>query len=369
LRVDARAGDGESPEAAARHARYRAIAALMTPADCLLTAHHQDDQAETLLLQLLRGAGPHGLAAMPELAAFAGARHARPLLGFTREQLHEYARREGLRWIDDPSNLDRGFDRNFLRVAVMPLLRERWPAAARTLTRGAAHQAEAVRLLDALAAQDVRQCRDEGQAPAGDRALRISSLLALDEARQRNALRYWLKTSGYALPDAARLAQLQQTLLHAAPDREPEIHWNGVTVRRFRGRLYASPSRTTVDAGMALSWDAARPLHLPDGTVLRAVPTRGAGVKAALCRAQGVVVRYRQGGEECRPAPLAATRPLKKLLQEAAVPPWDRERLPLIYVGGRLAAVAGYWICAPCQASADEEGICFEWRRAGEAPS
>lgn len=367
LRVDAHAGDGESPEAAARDARYRAIAELMTPEDCLLTAHHQDDQAETLLLQLLRGAGPHGLAAMPELAAFAGARHARPLLGFTREQLNDYARRQGLHWIDDPSNLDRGFDRNYLRVTVMPLLRERWPAAARTLARGAAHQAEAARVMDALAAQDVRQCRDEGQTPAGDRPLRISSLLALDTARQRNALRYWLKSSGYSLPDAARLAQLQKTLLHAAPDRQPEVHWDGVKVRRFRGRLYASPPHDAVDAGVALSWDAVHPLRLPDGTVLRAVAARGVGVKAALCRAQGVVVRYRRGGEECRPAPHAATRPLKKLLQEATVPPWDRERLPLIYVGGRLAAVASYWICAPCHAGADEEGIRFEWQRGDEA--
>ena len=149
LRVDARGSLGESPEAAARHARYRALASLMQAGDCLLTAHHQDDQAETLLLQLLRGGGPHGLAAMPALSPFAAGMHARPMLTFSREELRRYAQRHALQWIDDPSNADSGFDRNYLRNSVMPVLRERWPAVARVLARGAGHQAEAAQLLAA----------------------------------------------------------------------------------------------------------------------------------------------------------------------------------------------------------------------------
>jgi len=351
LRIDARPETGESPEAAARHARYRAIAALMTDGDCLLTAHHQDDQAETLLLQLLRGGGPHGLAAMPAVAAFAAGIHARPLLSFSRAELRDYARQQRLQWIDDPSNVDTGFDRNYLRESVMPLLRERWPALARVLSRSAIHQAEAAQLLDDLAAEDLQHCRLE------DHSLSIAALSALNAARQRNTLRYWLKGLGFKLPDTMRLAQLQQDVLHAAPDRRPEVQWEGVTVRRYRDRLYASRPQPPPDSALVMPWDIDRALRLPDGTTLSAVPVRGEGVKTALCRQQPVTVRYRQGGEECQPGPRAATRPLKKLLQEAGVPPWEREMLPLIYVGDRLAAVAGYWVCAPCQASDGEDGL------------
>jgi tRNA(Ile)-lysidine synthase len=357
LYIDARGGAGESPEAAARHARYRAFAGLMQAGDCLLTAHHQDDQAETLLLQLLRGGGPHGLAAMPELSAFAAGLHARPLLAFPREELRSYAQRHALQWLDDPSNADSGFDRNYLRNVVMPSLRRRWPAAVRALARGAGHQAEAAHLLDFLAAEDMRRCE------AADRTLRISELLTLDAARQRNVLRYWLKSLGFKLPDTVRLAQVQQVLLHAAPDRSPEVRWEGVAVRRYRDHVYALAPHAAVYVNTVLPWNLAQALLLPDGSSVIAVPSHGDGVKSALCQQQAVTVRYRHGGEECQSAPRGATRPLKKLLQETGVPPWERERIPLIYVGERLAAVAGYWVCAPCRARADEEGIAFEWRR------
>ena len=332
LRVDAQAKVGESPEAAARHARYRAFADLIKAGDCLVTAHHQDDQAETLLLQLLRGGGPHGLAAMPEVSTFAEGLHARPLLAFSQEELRHYARQHRLQWIDDPSNADTGFDRNYLRKTVMPLLHERWPAVARVLSRSATHQAEAAQLLDVLAEEDMRHCLEE------ENTLRISSLLVLDEARQRNVLRYWLKDMGFKLPDTVRLAHLQQELLHAEADRSPMIHWEGVVVRRYRDHLYARPPEPAADSAVILSWDVDQALHLPNGDTLSAVPVQGEGVKAALCRSRPVTVRYRQGGEECRPGPQAANRPLKKLLQEADVPPWERERIPLIYVGERLAA-------------------------------
>lgn len=357
LQVDARGGGGESPEAAARHVRYRALAGLMRSGDCLLTAHHQDDQAETLLLQLLRGGGPHGLAAMPALSAFAAGMHARPLLGFSRRDLRDYAQGHALQWIDDPSNADSGFDRNYLRNSVMPSLRERWPAVARVLARGAGHQAEAAQLLDELAAEDLRGC------DATEDSLRLSALLALDAARQRNVLRYWLKSLGFKLPDTVRLAQVQHELLHAAPDRSPEVRWEGVVVRRYRDRVYAVTPQVLMDNETIIPWDPAQALTLPDGSSLLAVTSTGEGIKRALCRQQAVTVRYRRGGEECQIAPHAVTRPLKKLLQEAGVPPWERERIPLIYIGEQLAAVAGHWVCAPCRAAENEEGIVFEWCR------
>jgi tRNA(Ile)-lysidine synthase len=322
-----------------------------------LTAHHQDDQAETLLLQLLRGGGPHGLAAMSEVCAFAAGRHARPLLAFPREELRGYALRHGLHWIDDPSNNDSGFDRNYLRHNVMPALRTRWPATARVLTRSAVHQAEAAQLLDALARQDLQACRAE------DNGLAIGSLSALDAARQRNVLRYWLKDLGFNLPDTVRLDQVQRELLQAAADRSPEVEWQGVVVRRYRDRLYAMAPRAAVDSGSVLLWDLTHPIALPDGGSLMAVPSMGNGIKSSLCSEQALTVRFRRGGESCQIAARGVTRSLKKLLQEAGVPPWERDCIPLIYVGERLAAVAGYWVCAPCQADEDEPGISFEWRR------
>lgn len=357
VKIDARAAMGESPEAAARHARYRAFAGLMEERDCLLTAHHQDDQAETLLLQLLRGGGPHGLAAMPDVCAFAAGRHARPLLAFPRRELRRYAQRHALRWIDDPSNLDSGFDRNYLRNSVMPALRERWPAVSRVLSRGAGHQAEAAQLLDGLAAEDLHRC----EAP--DHTLCIGALMALDAARQRNVLRYWLKGLGFKLPDSVRLSQVQRQVL-SAPDRSPQVEWDGVVVRRYRDHLYAAAPQPRVDSHTVLAWDLRRALPLPDGSRLVAVPSQGKGIKSALCWERTVTVRYRRGGEVCHIAGRGVTRPLKKMLQEAGVPPWERQRIPLIYVGEQLAAVAGHWLCAPCQADAGEEGISFEWRSA-----
>jgi tRNA(Ile)-lysidine synthase len=360
LRVDARGSVGESPEAAARNARYRALAGLMQAGDCLLTAHHQDDQAETLLLQLLRGGGPHGLAAMPALSPFAAGVHVRPLLSFSRRELRDYAQRHALQWIDDPSNANSGFDRNYLRNSVMPVLHERWPAVARVLARGAGHQAEAAQLLDELAAEDLHRCA------AAEHSLRLSALLVLDAARQRNVLRYWLKSLGFKLPDTVRLAQVQHELLHAAPDRSPEVSWEGVVVRRYRDRVYALAQQAIVDDGAIIAWDLAHALALPDGSRLLAIPSSGQGIKRALCQQQAVTVRYRRGGEECQIAPRGFTRSLKKLLQEAGVPPWERARIPLIYIGEQLAVVAGYWVCAPCRAAEDEEGIAFEWHRAAQ---
>ena len=270
--------------------------------------------------------------------------------------MRAYAETQGLRWIEDPSNADTGFDRNFLRGAVMPLLRERWPAAVRVLTRGAAHQAEAARLLDALAAQDLAACRVEQPA-----CLSIPALLQLDAARQRNVLRYWLKALGFNLPDSARLAHVQHDVLHAGRDRLPVVKWAGAELRRYRDRLYALRPQAAVDVRTMLDWDLRAPLPLPDGALLSAHPAHGQGVKAALC--DGVIsVRFRRGGEHCRIAPRGPSRPLKKLLQEQGVPPWRRERIPLLYVGERLAAVADRWVCAPFHAGADERGICFEWR-------
>ncbi len=356
--VDARPRVDESPEAAARRARYAALAEILAPGECLLTAHHQDDQAETLLLQLLRGAGPHGLAAMPTAALFGSGAHVRPLLDFSRAQLVEYAREHDLRWIEDPSNFQVHYDRNHLRHQVWPSMTARWPAAARTLTRAAAHQAEAAQLLDDLAAEDyVRIATDDGAT------LSLSEWRELSAPRQRNVMRYWIKRRDLPLPDTTRLLEAQHELLQAGPDRMPCITWPGAELRRYRDYIYALRPVPAVDTNSVWQWEMRAPLTLAAGTRLRAVLSEGVGVRAAACRGKTLTVRYRQGGEQCRPTPRGVTRTLKHLLQDCAVPPWERERQPLIYIDDALAAMVGVCVCAPFHAQAGEVGVTFMLER------
>jgi len=221
---------GESPEARARAARYRLLADALSEGEVLLTAQHEDDQVETVLLMLLRGAGMAGLAAMPEVAPFARGSLARPLLTRSRAELVAWVRRQGLACLDDPSNADEAFDRNFLRLRVLPVIRERWPAAATTVSRTARHAAEAQRLLEALAQADV------GAARHGE-SLAASSLRALPPDRRRNALRFWITSRGFVLPPTARLREMAGPLLAARADAHPSVAWPGARVELHTGLL------------------------------------------------------------------------------------------------------------------------------------
>jgi tRNA(Ile)-lysidine synthase len=347
-------GPGESLEAAAREARYRALAASMSPGDAVVSAQHRDDQAETVLLQLLRGSGPAGLAAMPGQAPLGPGLLLRPLLGFPRAALEDWARDAGLDWVDDPSNADPRFDRNFLRREVIPLLRTRWPALDRTLARSAAHCAEARSLIDALAAEDMAALRRP------DGGLSAAPLQELGPQRARAALRRWIADQGGATPDAARLDRILGEVVPAAPDRSPRVHWSGVEVRRFRGTLYL----TGVEApapDAELVWDGRSPLPLPGGGTLHAEPGR-AGLDPAAWADAPLRVRFRRGGERCRPRGRAHSQSLKRLFQERDVPPWVRARVPLVYAGDRLAAVGDLWVCEPFFTEAPQ-GVALRWER------
>lgn len=358
LRVDADALPGQSPEAAAREARYRAVATLMSAGDVLLTAHHRDDQAETLLLQLLRGSGPRGLAAMPVVASFAAGTHIRPLLDVSRNDLLEYAQASGLQWVEDSSNADVRFDRNFLRAEILPRLHSRWPAMADTLSRSARHCAEAAELLESLAVQDLRSL--DGSDPT---CLSISALRAWPPSRCRNVLRHWLRTLHLPLPSSAHLQRIMHDVLAARADANPVVHWPGAEVRRYRDYLYAMSPLPSVATARVIRWDIREPLCEPGfWGRLRMRPVRGQGLNGARCVAGGVTVRFRQGGELCRPCGRHETHALKKLLQERGIPPWQRERLPLIYLDDQLAAVADLWVCEPFAAEGDEPGYCIEWQ-------
>ena len=362
LSVEASAGHGESPEAAARAARYRALEDWLPAGHCLLTAQHQDDQAETLLLQLLRGSGVKGLAAMPRQMTLGGGYLLRPLLAFSRQALLDYAAGQRLVWIEDPSNQDVGLDRNYLRLRVMPELRKRWPAMAGSLSRSARHCAAAVAIMDQLAGQDIAALAG---VPAD--TLRISGLRALSAGRQRNALRYWLCTRATTAPSTAVLARMVHDVLGSRRDANPCVRWGRHEVRRYRDHLYLLRQRPLPTPAAELEWDLRGPLELPHaGGSLTAIPVTGQGLDAAAVLRGRVQIHYRHGGERCRPAGRRHHHALKKLFQESGIPPWERARIPLIYIDNALAAVAGGWNCEPFAAAVDEPGLVVCWKPAAD---
>jgi tRNA(Ile)-lysidine synthase len=344
---------GESPEALARAARYRALGGVLADGEVLLTAHHQDDQLETVLLQLLRGAGVAGLAAMPEVMRFARGWLVRPLLTRSRAQLLAWVKRAGAGYLEDPSNLDERFDRNFLRQRVLPVIRQRWPGAAATVHRAARHAAEAQRLLDELAQADLSSARHGA-------ALAASALRSLPAERRRNALRFWISARGQPVPPEARLNEIAGPLLAARADKAPAVEWPGGRVEREAGLLtlrVPGRARQVAPAGAAAvarelrwRWRAAPVCRLPgDLGQLELRPEPHGPLDLAALRAR-LTIRWRRGGERLALAAGRPRRALKSLLQESQVPVAQRARLPLVFSGGRLVAVADLWLDESVQA-------------------
>lgn len=334
LRLQLEPAKGESLEAEARQARYQAILALMQEGDLLLTGHHADDQAETLLLQLLRGSGLGGLAAMPKSRPFGPGLLARPLLGTSRRQIEDWLRGQAIDWLNDPTNQLTHHDRNYLRHEVMPLLERRWPATLKSLGRSAHHCAEADALLNELA-----QERLANLCPAPDQ-LEVKPLLGLSGARRRWLLRAWLRQNHCPMPNEARLEVMATELLEAGQDRQPQVTWAGLEVRRFQGRLHLLRSLAPLDSAQRIPWPGPTSLELPHNGRL-VLQWRTQGLPESLWRQGKVWVGYRQNGGYCT----GRFRPLKKLLQASGIPPWLRGRVPLVFAGEQLVAVAGLGLC------------------------
>lgn len=353
LRVHVAAERGDSVEAAAREARYDALAEA--GAATILLAHHADDQAETLILQLARGAGPHGLAAMPERWTRHETTFLRPLLAFDRAAIESYAQAHALRWIDDESNADPRFRRNALRHRAMPVLAQTFPGLSHTLARAARHQAEAAELLDTLARNDALPLLvDEG---ALDRT-GFAALHARSPVRAKNVLRWFLREHGLPSPSEARASAFLRQCIGARADRRVRLMHAGATIGVHRGRIVIHRTPAAIPYGCA--WNAEEALPLPGG-VLRTRPDVGCGLAATALHAGTFTVRPRQGGEYLLVAPARPRQSLTRLFQAAGTPWWQRDAWPTLWCGDALAAVPGIAVDARFAAAADAPGFALAW--------
>lgn len=346
-------------EGAARAARYAAYA--RHAADFLVLAQHRDDQAETLLLQLMRGAGPAGLSGMASLKPASEAsliRHGllRPLLEVGRREIEEFVRARSLEWIEDESNEDTSRDRNFLRHRVLPLLEERFPHARGAVARSAGYLAQVAALAEELGRADLDALR-------GEEGLDVHALRRLGESRGKNALRVSCRLAGAPVPGAARLEELWKQLIEAREDAQPSTEFQGWTFRRYRGRLYLERfHRTPSPAEFRASWKGESALPLLElGGVLQFKPEEGKGLSVEKLHSGPVTVRLRRGGEHLRPDPRRPRRTLKNLLQERCVPPWRRALQPLLYCGETLVSVPGVGDECTWQAAPGERGLIVSW--------
>ena len=348
---------GASIEAAAREARYAGFARELAPGECLLTGHHAADQAETLLLQLLRGAGPKGLSAMPRCRVLGAGWQVRPLLEVAKTALLQFAAVAGVVAVSDPMNHDLRFDRAFLRARLWPPIEERWPAATLALARAARHMANAQQLLDESAAAAVQQLTDgEGLAVRG--------LRRLSATQQSNALRYWLTAAGVTPPSTARLAEALRQITEADDDQLPMVAWGGNALRRYRDRVFLTPAAPPRIADLA-DWPVGGDHCLALGEGLgRLRWVRQNGGLDGTRLPPTVTVRRRRGGESLKAHRSARTRSVQHLCQSLGVLPWMRDALPLLVAGRTLIAIGDLWQDARWCVPKDAIGLGVAWEDA-----
>jgi tRNA(Ile)-lysidine synthase len=357
ISVDVQSAAGASIEAAARDARYAALAAHLRLKECLLTAHHRKDQAETLLLQALRGAGVKGMSAMPVCRVFGAGWHVRPVLDVPHSELLRFGDNLAHFNAIDPMNEDLRFDRTYLRKAIWPMITERWPGAESALSRTARHMAEAQQLLDLAAAEDVARLRD------GD-ALSVPGLRALLPLKRTNAVRLWLSEAGVEAPSTARLVEALRQVFDAHADHQPAIAWGSKALRRYRQRLFLTDSDPP-RLGDAMPWATSLGSTIELGPQLGSLAwTAQIGGLAPEKLPPFTIARRRDGGETLKPARQAKTQTVQHLCQSLGVLPWMRDALPLVFAQGELIAVADLWMDARWCSALGEPGLAVAWNNA-----
>lgn len=361
-----------SLEAQARDERYQALADLSPNNAVIVTGHHQDDQVETFFLALKRGSGLKGLSAMASESKLANSEQKllRPLLPISRENIVQYAQEHQLAWLEDESNADTRFDRNFLRKEILPQLKARWPNFNDTVTRSAQHCQEAQRILDEVAAQDLTQCLVE------QRVLSIAALLLLSQARFNQVIRYFIQQHQALMPSQQQLLQLYQQLTEAGKDKNPAVKLGDIWLRRFQDKLYLTQDYHSVtdwryDCDLALI-DGEYAITMPDNLGCVFVTSNEKHINEKQEKVltlslpetiHSLSIAFEHDNPKCLPDYRQQSRPLKKVLQELAIPPWQRKRLPLLFINNELAAVVGYFVCQPFSENKHQQKIMVHWQK------
>lgn len=343
---------GVGLEDAARQARYGIFEDYLAAGEVLLLAHHADDQAETQLYRMMRGAGLTGLAGMPETRSLGRGSLYRPLLSLSRHNLEALARSAQLEWVEDPSNRDDRYDRNFLRGRIMPLLRERWPGVSARMARNAQHVRESLALLEERARDDALLVVDTQN---GD--LKLAHLQALSGPRRRNLVQWWLRELGLAPLSEAHLTAALDQFLSSADDKNPVIAWDGQVLRRYAGRVVVLAGTRVAVSPESATWALSEPLQWAGGT-LAANPSGGGGLAGEI---ECLHVSTRQGGELIELA-TGQHQALKKWLQARQIPPWERAVIPLLWSGSTLVAIADQWLHPRFLAPHDKPGWNLSWQ-------
>ena len=338
-------------EGEARRLRYEKL--LQSKSDLVVLAHHADDQAETFLLQLIRGAGVKGLSSM---AHFDDTRKLwRPLLNASRINIEKYAKQQKLKWIEDESNLNTDFDRNFVRSKVLPILKNRFNHIIKVISRSSAHLAEAQDLLDDLAKLDLKSYLKSNNYK---HILQVKSFNNLSLSRAKNALRYWLEMNDQLMPSKDLLNELLRQVLTAKKDAELKIELSkDYEIRRYKDEIYLAHKNKQTHKNYEIIWNGEQEILLPNGTKLKFKKVKGKGISLEKIKHKKLMISNRKGGESFNPDSKRPTKKIKQILQESDLPPWERENLSLIFVGDELASVPNFGIDIKFQAKPEEEGL------------
>jgi tRNA(Ile)-lysidine synthase len=349
---------GEGLEAEARNARYEVFERLLEPNGLLFLGHHADDQVETVLYRLMRGSGAKGLSGMPNKRVLGKGYVVRPFLDCAKSALENEAQLRNLTWIEDESNLDSRFDRNYLRNAVIPKISQRWPDYSQSIKRTAELSSESDQLAKELAVLDL-QALELKEERAGW-SISIKAFLMLSPLRQKNILRYWSELQSLVPPGMTIIDEVLTSVLTARQDACPEVIWQSQRWSRFKNRLYLLQCTSQeFKAEQIFSWDMQNQLDLDVSNHLRVDKQKGQGIRSTV---KQVEIRFRRGGERCKPAGRSHSNSLKKLFLEYELVPWLRDRVPLFYVDEQLIAVGDLWVCEDWLAGSDEIGQMIHWQ-------
>jgi len=338
-------------EGEARRLRYEKL--LQSKSDLVVLAHHADDQAETFLLQLIRGAGVKGLSSM---GYFDDTKKLwRPLLKVSRSDIESYAKQHKLKWIEDESNLNIDFDRNFIRSKVLPILKNRFSHIIKVISRSSSHLAEAQNLLDDLAKIDLKSYLKSNKY---NRKLQVKYLNKISNSRAKNVLRYWLEMNDQLMPSKDLLDELLRQVLIAKKDAELKIQLSkDFEIRRYKYEIYIVQKNQKMHKNYEIVWNGESEISLPNGQKLTFKKIKGKGISFEKMKNKKLIISNRKGGEFFKPDSKRPTKKVKQLLQESDFPPWDRENLPLIFVGNELASVPNFGVDIKFQTKLKEAGL------------